>query len=253
MEIIFTPDEETGVGIHRFPYQQIDARYCYTMDGGTEGTFEIECFNAYRVCVDIKGRAIHPGTARGRMVNAITVAAALIDALPQAESPEATDGDYGFYCPLKITGDLSHAQVLFIIRDFKIEEVMRRIEVIRSCGRALTDLYPGCSVETTAAEQYLNLADGVRQQKELGEYIERAICDAGAVPTMVKMRGGTDGAQLTKQGLPTPNIFTGAENMHGRYEFVALPAMVRAAYTIIHLMRHWSRHKSDGSPSRQTE
>ena len=240
LELIFTPDEENAMGIRRFPRAQIRSRYCYTVDGGDEAIIEAECFNAWGVTVRCFGYSIHPGLARGKMINPITIATALISMLPQSESPEATDGRYGYYCPLSIEGTFESARIVLYIRDFERSEVERRVEVIRALGALLERTYPGSRVEVLAEKQYVNMQEAIDQHPQLVDYARRAIRESGMEPELAPIRGGTDGSQLTEMGIPTPNLFTGAHNIHGRNEWIALPAMIRATQTLINLSRLWA-------------
>ncbi|MFP4374872.1 MAG: peptidase T [Spirochaetaceae bacterium] len=239
VEIIFTPDEEIGRGMDHFPKERLRARYCYTIDGGDEGTVEAECFNAYLAHVEFTGRVIHPGQARGKLVNAVTMAGAFLTMLPRSETPEATDGRFGFYCPVESSGDMGSAHVDVLIRDFEMHEVERRIEALRAFARAVEAGFPGGSVRVEATEQYRNMRDILQEHPRTVAHAKEAIAETGCDPIVEIIRGGTDGSRLTQMGIPTPNIFTGAQNMHGRHEWVALPAMVRSAKTILNLLRRW--------------
>jgi tripeptide aminopeptidase len=239
IEIIFTPDEEIGRGMDHFPKEKLRARYCYTIDGGDEGTVEAECFTAYFARVEFTGRVIHPGRARGKLVNATAMAGAFLSMLPRTETPEATDGRYGFYCPLEVAGDMASARVELIVRDFEMEEVERRVEALRSFASAVEGSFPGGRVTVEAHEQYRNMRDILAEHPDTVRHATEAVRETGMEPKLEIIRGGTDGSRLTQMGIPTPNIFTGAQNMHGRHEWIALPAMVRSAKTILNLLRLW--------------
>jgi tripeptide aminopeptidase len=222
-----------------FPQEKLTARYCYTIDGGDEGTVEAECFNAYLAHVEFTGRVIHPGQARGKLVNAVSMAAMFLSMLPRAETPEATDGRYGFYCPLESSADMGSAHVDLIVRDFEMEEVERRIDALRGFARAVEASFPGGTVNVEAREQYRNMRDILNEHPNTVRRATAAIAETGIEPRLEIIRGGTDGSRLTQMGIPTPNIFTGAQNMHGRHEWIALPAMVRASKAILNLVRLW--------------
>ncbi|MFP4484333.1 MAG: peptidase T [Spirochaetaceae bacterium] len=239
IEIVFTPDEEIGRGMDNFPLQELRSKVCYTVDGGEEGTFEAECFSAFMVSVHVTGRVIHPGTARGKLANAVTMAGEFLGMLPRSESPEATDGRYGFYCPIEVTGGMGQARVDLILRDFETAEVERRLEAVRAFAAALERAYPGSSVTVEHQEQYRNMRDIIEKTPETTQLLEDAIRATGMEPERNPIRGGTDGARLTQMGVPTPNIFAGPHNMHGVYEWVPLRAMVRAAKTLINLSVLW--------------
>lgn len=240
LEVVFTPDEEIGRGMDNFPLDRLRSPYCYTVDGGDEGTIEAECFNAYLASVHFTGRVIHPGKARGKLLNAVAMAGQFLSLIPRSESPEATDGRYGFYCPLEVTGDMSAARVDLLVRDFEAEEVERRLSALRGFAEAVEGSFPGSSVRVEAEEQYRNMRDILAEHPKTVELAVRAIAETGIEPQREIIRGGTDGSRLTQMGVPTPNIFTGAQNMHGRHEWVALPAMVRAAKTVLNLAGLWS-------------
>jgi tripeptide aminopeptidase len=239
VEIVFTPDEEIGRGVDKLDVERLHARFAYTMDGGKEGSIEAECFSAYRVHVKIEGYVIHPGSARGKMANAVTIAGRFLSMIPQNESPEATDGRYGFYCPVEVSGDYGHAEIEFIIRDFDIAEVRRRIAFLTHLGQTMEHAYPRSTVTVTSEKQYLNMGDRIAGYPFLLDLLTRAIEATGVTPRLEPIRGGTDGARLTEMGLPTPNIFAGGLNFHGPSEWIPLRSMVRATETILNLLTLW--------------
>ena len=237
LEIAFTPDEETGRGLVSFPFADLASRYCFTVDGTDEGSIETSCFTAYRAVITFTGKPIHPGHARGKLTNAVTMASAFVSMLPRSESPEATDGEYGFYCPTEISGGLANAEVRLIVRDFRMAEVERRLEFLKSAAAAVEGAFPGGSVSISLERQYVNMAEFLRPHPHVVEAMEEAIRLTGMEPTVHSIRGGTDGARLSEQGIPTPNLFTGGQNLHGPHEWIALSAMVRAAKTVINLVQ----------------
>ncbi len=244
LQLVFTPDEEQGLSMERFPIGKIRARCAYTFDGSTEGAIETECFEAYKVEVSFEGVAIHTGVARGRLVNAIEMAAGFLQLVPQAESPQATDGRYGFYFPLEISGGSDRAQLLLYLRDFREEEVWRRVKALEAIAAAVEATHPGGRVRLQAHKQYSNLARYLADAPQVITILEEAVRRTGLEPRREIVRGGTDGARLSEMGIPTPNVFTGGVNYHSRKEWVALPAMVRAAAVALHLARLWA--ESDG-------
>lgn len=248
VEIVFTPDEEIGRGVDKLPVTDLHARFAYTMDGGKEGSIEAECFNAYRATIDIAGYVIHPGSARGKMANAVAIAGRILAMLPQNESPEATDDRFGFYCPVEVRGDYGHAEIDLIIRDFEIDEVLRRIEVLKQIAVTAEHIYPGSTVTVTAAKQYLNMRDTISEYPFLLDILSEAIRSTGIEPVLEPIRGGTDGARLTEMGLPTPNVFAGGMNFHGPYEWIPLRSMVRATETILALVSLWSDRVPSDTP-----
>jgi tripeptide aminopeptidase len=242
LEFIFTPDEETGFGMSRFPHKKVRSRFCYTLDGGGEGVFETECFEAYKVEVRFKGKTIHLGKARGKLVNAVEMAAAFINMLPKEESPQATDQRFGYYSALEIKGHLEEALVRVYIRDFEPSECLRRIRALKSMTRTLESLYPGGQVELEQTKQYSNMRRFLRRHPEAVNHLKRAIRQTGITPVQRFVRGGTDGARLSEMGVPTPNIFTGGYNYHSRLEWAAIPSMVKASQTVVNLARIWAEN-----------
>jgi tripeptide aminopeptidase len=236
IDVVFSPDEEIGRGMDNLPLRELRADACYTIDGGEEGTVEAECFNAVHATVTCTGKVIHPGSARGKLANAVTMAGEVLSRLPRTESPEATDGRYGFYAPIEVSGSMAEARVELIIRDFEQEEVDRRISALRSIAAAVAAAFPAGEVSVHTAVQYRNMREKLADRPEVTEPMFGAIRDTGMEPVEHSIRGGTDGARLTEMGIPTPNIFSGAQNMHGVHEWVALPAMVRASKAIINLL-----------------
>jgi len=246
VEFIFTPDEETGKGMERFPLDRVQAKVAYTLDGEGEGTVEYECFNAYRVVVQCKGVGVHLGYARGKLVNACSMAANFVSFLPRSESPEATDGRFGYYCPLEIQGNVTEAKVEIFLRDYEMAEVKRRIETLEAIARAVEGIFPGGKVTVTPEKQYLNMRDAFTQDPRIVQFLDEAIRATGIEPVHASIRGGTDGARLTELGIPTPNIFAGGSNFHSLNEWVPLSAMVRATEVVIRLIRLWAHEERGG-------
>jgi tripeptide aminopeptidase len=240
VSLYFTVDEEQGTGMLRFPRGKATARYCYTFDGDEEGVIEAECFEGYKAQVTFTGRSIHTGVARGKLVNAIEMAARFLALLPGAESPQATDGRYGFYFPLEIAGCLERAGLEIYVRDFEDAQALRRLEVLRSIAQAVEAANPPGRVEVATEKQYSNLRRFLEPVPRVLELLERAIRETGIEPLRRSIRGGTDGARLSEMGIPTPNVFTGGHNFHSRQEWAALPAMVRAVEVAVNLCRLWA-------------
>ena len=240
IEVIFTPDEEIGRGVDKLPLDRVHARFAYTLDGGKEGSIEAECFNAFRVVVSIEGYVIHPGSARGKMANAVSIAGRFLSMIPQSESPEATDGRFGFYCPVEISGDYGHAEIELIVRDFELDEAKRRVSYIERLAETVRNAYPRANVSVSTSRQYLNMRDGIERYPFMLDLLKRAITESGVTPLLKPIRGGTDGARLTEMGLPTPNIFAGGLNFHGPAEWIPVRSMAKATETIVRLMELWS-------------
>ncbi len=240
MELIFTPDEETGKGMNLFPLERLRSKACYTIDGGRAGEIEAECFNAYSVKAEFKGKAIHIGAARGKLANAAAMAASFVSMLPRSEAPESTDGWYGYYCPLEISGGLESARVELFLRDFSQAGMESRIAAVRAIAAAVEAQFPLGAVALTVAKQYVNMREKLDERPEVLERLMEAARRAGAEPVIKPIRGGTDGARLTEMGVPAPNLFTGGYNYHSRYEWASLSEMALAVDTLIELARLWA-------------
>jgi tripeptide aminopeptidase len=240
VELVFTPDEETGMGMDHFPLGRIRAAAAYTLDGDGEGTVESECFNAWKVEARFFGKVIHIGHARGKLANAVAMAARFVDMLPAAESPQATDGSFGYYCAMDIKGTLEEAVAEIFLRDFSEEEIARRRAALRVFACAVERAFPGGGVQLKEEEQYRNMKNAFLKDARVLAYLDRAVREAGVEPIHKSIRGGTDGARLSEKGIPTPNIFMGGENFHSRTEWVSLSAMSRAALTVVNLARIWA-------------
>lgn len=226
VEVYFTSDEETGMGMDCFPYGKVHCDYCYTLDGGTRYEIEQECFTAAGVKLVIHGVSYHTGSARGRLVNSVTVASRILSSLPQSESPEATDGRYGFYVPITISGSISDTTISFLIRDFKSDEVQRRIDVLSSLAKAMEAAYPGCKIDVVVKRQYYNMVEVAREKPLVLDAIWQAGKELGMPLRESLIRGGTDGARMAHDAnIPCPNLFTGGHNFHSCYEWAALDAM----------------------------
>ncbi len=240
LEIIFTPDEETGKGMDRFPKERIRSRCCYTLDGDVRGTLESECFNAYRAELRFRGIASHPGRARGKMVNAISMLGSFLNLLPGAESPEATDGRYGFYHTVEVSGHMEEAKLALILRDFETDEVQRRARALEAFAAAIEAQYPGGTVVVETKKQYLNMRDAFTKDPLILDLALKSISELGLDPEFTPIRGGTDGARLSEMGIPTPNLFTGGHNFHSLTEWASLETMCMAAEMVVNLARLWS-------------
>ncbi len=240
-EVIFTPDEETGLGMSRFPIDKIKSKYCYTVDGSEEGDIEIETFNAYRVTVQLTGRIIHPGYARGKLINAITMATKFLNLIPESESPEATDGRFGYYYPYQISGNTEKSTIEILIRDFDNSIALKRIDALKAIATAVETGYSGGKVKLDIEKQYTNMGEYIKKEPQILSILQNAVKEAGLQPNIKYIRGGTDGARLSEMGIPTPNIFTGGHNFHSRTEWIALGAMVRATKTLTNLIHLWSQ------------
>jgi tripeptide aminopeptidase len=239
LEIIFSPDEETGKGLLEFPLDSIKSIACYTLDGGPLGELEVECFNAWKADITFKGKVIHIGHARGILANAALMAASFAVMLPRSESPEATDGYYGYYCPMEIKGDLEQARLEVYIRDFDREGAERRVNALHVFAKAVEIQFPGGKALVDAQAQYYNMKEEINKRPEVFEKLTQAAANLGITCRQKPIRGGTDGSRLTEMGIPTPNIFTGGRNFHSRLEWVSVPEMTAACKLVIELIRLW--------------
>ncbi|HEY9055228.1 MAG TPA: peptidase T [Rectinemataceae bacterium] len=240
IELFFTPDEETGKGMDLFPLAKARSTACYTFDGGKSPELETECFTAYAVKLDFKGKVIHIGAARGKLANATAMACHFVSLLPRSESPEATDGWYGYYCPTEIRGSLESASLDMYLRDFTSEGMQRRIDAVHAFAKAVEAQFPGGEVRVTVTKQYLNMKERLNQSPEVLARLEAAVRSVGEEPVIKPIRGGTDGSRLTEMGIPTPNVFTGGYNYHSRQEWASLGEMSLAVKTILELARLWA-------------
>jgi tripeptide aminopeptidase len=240
LEILFSPDEETGKGLPELPREALHARFCYTLDGGAAAEIETECFNAYAATVSFTGKVFHPGAARGRLVNAAAMAAFFVTLLPRSESPEATDGYYGYYCVTELAGTEEAARVELILRDFERAGMERRLAALEAFARSVEAAFPGGAVHVACEQSYANMKEKIDAAPQALSALREAGRSLGLELREKPIRGGTDGARLTELGIPTPNIFTGGRNFHSRLEWAALDEMVSASRLVIELARLWA-------------
>ena len=236
VELYFTPDEETGHGVDRFPSTWGKAGIIYTVDGEEEGIVENECFNAASVYITIKGNAVHLGSARGVLRNAVTAAAYIISSLPASESPEATDGRYGYYAADNLHASIPDASFEVIIRDFDYDGLQRRIAAVESIAEAARHIY-GADVSVRTVIRYRNMAEACASRPEAMSLLERAAQSIGMKLERRAIRGGTDGANLAALGIASPNIFTGGHNLHSVREWVAVEAMASSLSLVMAIIR----------------
>jgi tripeptide aminopeptidase len=241
VEVIFSPDEETGHGMDRVPLDWIRAKAAYTLDGGGAPELEAECFNAYKSDVLFTGVAMHTGTARPGMVNAVNLAADLVSLLPRHESPETTDGRQGFFAPISVSGSIERAAVQVFVRDFDSKAMEERLKTVETLSEAVRRKYRGSTVSVTHTRQYVNMKGGIQKSPPVTALLVEAVRNAGAEPVFKPIRGGTDGSRLTEMGIPTPNIFTGGHNFHSRREWASLDQMILATRTVIELIILWGK------------
>jgi tripeptide aminopeptidase len=237
IRVAFTPDEEIGRGPHKFDVAAFDATYAYTMDGGPLGELQYESFNAAGVKVTIQGTNIHPGTAKGKMVNSTKIAMEFNSLLPVEEAPEYTEGYEGFYHLNSVVGDVEKTTLSYIIRDFDKENFEARKAKITSIVKDMRSKYGEGAILLDMKDQYYNMREKIEPVMEIVNIAQQAMENLDIKPTIEPIRGGTDGSQLSYMGLPTPNIFTGGENYHGKYEFVSVDNMVKATNVIIEIVQ----------------
>lgn len=234
--IAFTPDEEIGRGAKYIDLKVFDACWAYTVDGGGVGELEYENFNAANVAIKIVGNNMHPGTAKGVMVNALTLANCIHAELPKDETPEKTDGYEGFYHLNSMKGTVEKAEMNYIIRDFDTQKFeARKKNIIRIAEKIGEGLHPSCYIELIIDDSYYNMHKEVIKHPHVVEIAQQAMKDCGIEPIVKPIRGGTDGAQLSHRGLPCPNIFTGGYNFHSKHEFITQEGMEQAVSVIMRI------------------
>ncbi len=233
IRIAFNPDEEIGMGAHHFDVEKFGCEWAYTMDGGDVGELEFENFNAASAKIHIKGVSVHPGYAKGKMVNANNLAAEFARLLPEDETPEATEGYQGFYHLLGIQSNVEGAKLSYIIRDHDREQFEDRKRMMLSCVEQMNEKYSEGTVTAEIKDQYYNMKEKIDPQMHVIDLVLHAMQDCGVAPKVKPIRGGTDGAQLSFKGLPCPNIFAGGVNFHGPYEFVSIQSMEKAMQVVV--------------------
>jgi len=236
IRIAFNPDEEIGQGAHKFDVEKFGADWAYTMDGGEIGELEYENFNAAAAKITFKGRNVHPGYAKHKMLNSIRIANQFTSMLPRWETPEHTEGYEGFFHLISIKGDVEKTEVTYIIRDHDRDRFERRKKELEHLVRKVNNEFPN-STAIEIKDQYYNMREKIEPVMYVVDYAEQAMLNVGVTPHVVPIRGGTDGAQLSFKGLPCPNIFAGGLNFHGRYEFVPVNSMEKASEVIVEIAR----------------
>ena len=237
VRVAFTPDEEIGRGPHKFDVTAFNAKYAYTVDGGPLGELEYESFNAAAAKITIKGKNIHPGTAKGKMVNSMKIGMELNRRLPAEEAPEFTEGYEGFYHLLSFEGDVEQTKLYYIIRDFDKNKFQIRKAKVEKIVQDLKAVHGENNIILEMKDQYYNMKEKIEPVKEIVDIAYEAMEKLGIKPIVKPIRGGTDGSQLSFMGLPTPNIFTGGENYHGKYEYISVDNMEKATNVIIEIIK----------------
>ncbi len=237
VRVAFTPDEEIGRGPHKFDVERFDAAHAYTVDGGPLGELQYESFNAAAAKVTFTGNSVHPGTAKNKMVNAGKMAAEFINKFPEQESPEYTDKYDGFYHLISVSGDVEHTQVSYIIRDFDKKAFETRKAFVEKFVTEIKQKYGENRVQLEMNDQYYNMREKIEPVKGIVDIAHQAMTNLDIKPIVQPVRGGTDGSQLSYMGLPTPNLFTGGENFHGKFEYISADNMEKATNVIIEICR----------------
>ena len=233
IRIGFNPDEEIGMGAHKFDVEKFGCQWAYTMDGSEVGELEFENFNAAAAKVVVKGRNVHPGYAKNKMVNAIRVANEFMSLLPGNETPECTEGYEGFYHVVGVEGSVEEASISYIIRDHDRTKFEARKECMQAWAEAINAKYGAGTVTVELKDQYYNMRQQIEPVMHIIDIAFKAMEEAGVTPKVKAIRGGTDGAQLSFKGLPCPNVFAGGLNFHGRYEFVPIQSMEKAMNVVV--------------------
>ncbi len=235
IRIGFTPDEEIGRGAHKFDVEKFDADWAYTMDGSQVGELEYENFNAAGALVSIKGKIVHPGYAKGKMVNSMYIATDYINSLPRLETPEHTQDRQGFFHLYSVKGEVDSTELQYIIRDHDKEHFEARKEMMLKLADELNSQLGEPRVSVEIKDQYFNMREKIEPVMHIVAIAEKAMQQAGIKPLIKPIRGGTDGSQLSFKGLPCPNIFAGGHNFHGRFEYVPVESIQKAIEVIVHI------------------
>ena len=237
VRVAFGPDEEIGRGADRFDVAHFGCDFAYTMDGGPVGELQYESFNAAGARLHFHGKNIHPGTAKGKMINAVQLLKDFLSALPEDQVPEKTDGRQGFIHPMEAQVTVDQGRLDLIIRDHDRQAFQAKKDLVQSIVDKMNAAYPVPVVSLEMKDQYYNMAEVIEQDMKSVELAKSAMEAIGIKPIIEPIRGGTDGSKISFMGLPTPNIFAGGENMHGRYEFVAVESMVKATQVIVGIIQ----------------
>jgi tripeptide aminopeptidase len=241
IRILFTCDEEIGHGVDHVNLNKLGATACYTLDGQGAGEIDTETFSADLATVTIRGVNIHPSIGKGRMVNAVRAAAALINSLPKAElSPETTDGRDGFLHPYTIEGGVAAVKIKILLRDFETGQLEAKADVLRKAAREVVAEFPGCQIDVQIAKQYRNMREGLSKEPRAVNLAQEAFRRLQRGCKLTIVRGGTDGSQLTERGLATPNLSTGEHNPHSPLEWTCLEEMTAAVEHLVELVKVWA-------------
>lgn len=241
IKIGFTPDEEIGRGADLFPIKEFGADFAYTLDGGPEGELEFENFNAAFAKIEITGRNVHPGTAKNKMINAIQIGADFHNSLPSKERPESTDAYQGFYHLVSFNGSVERATLEYIVRDHDQTLFEQKKNMMRSIAEKMNKLIGSEAIQIKLTDQYYNMREKIEPVFYTVDLVREAMEEMDIKPLIIPIRGGTDGARLSYMGLPTPNIFSGGYNFHGRFEFIPAESMVQATELIKRIIQKFAK------------
>jgi tripeptide aminopeptidase len=244
IKVGFTPDEEIGKGADHFDVKRFGADFAYTMDGGPLGEIEFESFNAFAANVTIEGVGVHPGYAKGKLVNAIRILGDFITRLPRELSPEMTEGREGYLHPYVVDGQAEAVRLRILLRDFDMEGIEKQQKLLRDIASEVQQLHPKAGIAVEFKESYRNMRYQVEQEPRLVQYAEEAIKRTGIEPHQTLIRGGTDGSRLSYMGLPCPNLYAGGEAFHSQREWVPVQVMEKASETIIRLAEIWAERSA---------
>lgn len=246
IKIAFTPDEEIGRGANKFDVDSFGADYAYTIDGGKIGELEFENFNAAVAEININGLNIHPGTAKNKMVNAMLLAMEINSILPGDEVPEKTEGREGFFHLISMNGNVEKARLEYIVRDHDKDKFNKRKNLLKNICRDVDEKYSKAHIQININDQYYNMKEKIEPVSFIVDIAEQAMKDCDIKPIIKPIRGGTDGSKLSFMGLPTPNIFTGGHNFHGRYEYIPVPSMEKAVNVILRIIQLFEKKHYPG-------
>jgi tripeptide aminopeptidase len=244
VKVGFNPDEEIGRGADKFDVKRFGAEFAYTMDGGPLGEIEYETFNAYGATIAIEGFGVHPGYAKGKLVNAIRIMGDFITRLPREMSPEMTDQREGYIHPYIVNGQDNSSNLRLLLRDFEMGGIEKQKKIIEGIAEEVRTLHPKAKINVEIRESYLNMRYQIDKEPRLVTYAEEAVKRTGVTPKHSIIRGGTDGARLSYMGLPCPNLFAGGEAIHSTLEWVPVQVMEKAAETIVRLSEIWAERSA---------
>ena len=240
IKIGFTPDEEIGRGADHFDVKKFGAELAYTLDGGRIGELEFENFNAAKATVTVKGRNVHPGYAKNKMINSMLIAKEFDSMLPPNQTPFYTEGYEGFFHLISMTGEVESTKFVYIVRDHDMDKFKAKKVLMEKIAGFLNEKHGENTVELVLEDQYYNMREKIEPVMHVVEKAKQAMIDAGIKPLMTPIRGGTDGAKLSYMGLPTPNLFTGGHNYHGRFEYIPIESMKKAVELILGVISHYA-------------